>query len=111
MLQNDLYTCQLLLSENDRITARIRLVPTHWIFHAHFPSYPVVPAAVWAQIGQELLPVSQPITQLRNARFLHVLQPDGQTELEMQATFIDGVWRVSFADNDRTYCKLEYRYG
>ena len=67
---NSLYTIKRMLREGDsnKLSAMIRLNPSHEIFKGHFPGNPILPGVCVVQILKEIL-----MYQLNNKLIQHLL--------------------------------------
>lgn len=83
MLKNNLYTIQHVEQADNRIIYAISLHAECFIYKAHFPDMPITPGVCIIQIVNELLEETVGrtlnIVNVKNAKFLSVMQPEGQT--------------------------------
>ena len=85
MLRNNLYNITDVRQTPESATYSIQLNRDCIIYQAHFPGMPITPGVCIVQIAEELLSdyLQKPLqlTSVRNAKFLSILQPTGQTVL------------------------------
>jgi 3-hydroxyacyl-[acyl-carrier-protein] dehydratase len=90
MLNNKLFTIKNKIKENDLISYRLALNPSHEIFQAHFAGNPVLPGACIVQTVKELAAdycgKDFIITKVKNTKFLAVINPLEHSELIVQMT-------------------------
>lgn len=92
-LVNNLYTLVTLDEGNN--SAKIALCSDSVIYKAHFPEQPITPGVCIIQMATELLEfllhISLELSEIKNAKFLSVINPDKMLEVAytFQKTSVD----------------------
>lgn len=91
MLENNFYSIISFIAENNGVKAKLKLNRHHPIFTGHFPEVPVVPGVCSIQMIQELTEkaISEKLMLTRgdNIKFLGVINPDENPELDIELTY------------------------
>lgn len=91
VLLNDFYFIDELHTENDQVSAKIRINPAHKIFEGHFPGQPVVPGVCMVQIVKELMEQRLNAKLLlykgSQLKFLQLIVPDEGDIIEVSIQF------------------------
>lgn len=107
MLLNDFYTLVHHEATPGVVKAKISIHREHRIFDGHFPGLPIVPGVCMMQIIRELMEIATKktlrIAEADNMKFLSVINPDNNKEVEAAVTYTEGAeqWVVNatlFAD-------------
>ena len=114
MLLNDFFFITDQELATNKIKARIRFSPEHKIFKGHFPDAPVVPGVCMVQIVREVLESAVKskfrIKSADNIKFLSVLNPRQNTEVNLEITYTEestGVLvNATIFDENITFFKL-----
>lgn len=110
-----LYGISNLKTEGNDFSASILFDENHKIFKGHFPGQPVVPGVCLIHIvkeaftliaGKEML-----LTKGSNIKFLHVVDPNANAEVQIKGTFISGSDRnikvsASIFNDNIIFCKF-----
>ncbi len=117
-LRNNLY--RILSTDPGTGSFRIRLMPDHRIYKAHFPGKPITPGVCIIQIASELLGILMPGTRslstVANAKFLSIINPLETEEITFTFKKIseedNGTLKVSaiVSDKDTVFTKLSLKY-
>jgi len=91
MLKDDFYSITSINTEGNVINATLVINETHKIFEGHFPGQPVVPGVCMMQMVKEITVIAlENDLQLIKAdelKFLQVIDPRGNKEIQMQAQY------------------------
>jgi 3-hydroxyacyl-[acyl-carrier-protein] dehydratase len=91
ILLNDFYTIVNRDASDSTVRAKIFINRTHKIFEGHFPGLPIVPGVCMMQIIREIMEVatekSLMITGADNMKFLSVINPDQNPEVDVSITY------------------------
>ena len=83
ILKNNLFSIKEKQIVDNVYTYIIHLIPDCFIYKAHFPEIPITPGVCIIQMVKELLEdvveKKLSISCISNAKFLSVMQPEGQT--------------------------------
>jgi len=93
ILLNDFYT----LFQHDvapgSVKAKISINRMHKIFEGHFPGLPIVPGVCMMQIIREVMEItskkSLKIASADNMKFLSVINPDQNSEVDVAITYTE----------------------
>lgn len=98
-LKNNIYKIIGKEDEGDVVNYTIQLIPSCFIYQAHFPGEPITPGVCIVQIGKELVEDllteqtshSQPleIIKVKNVKFLSVISPNETKQLVYQVKRMD----------------------
>jgi len=93
ILLNDFYTIQQKTSTPGVVKATIAINKKHRILEGHFPGLPVVPGVCMLQIVREIMQVDSnktlKITEADNMKFLSVINPEQNAEVEVTINFTE----------------------
>ncbi|MBA4055587.1 MAG: 3-hydroxyacyl-ACP dehydratase [Marivirga sp.] len=93
ILLNDFYTLVHHEPSPGSVKAKISINKNHKILEGHFPGLPIVPGVCMMQIIREIMEVSihksLSLTGADNMKFLSVINPDQNTEVEVAITYIE----------------------
>lgn len=93
ILLNDFYTILNRDASNGSVRAKISINRAHKIFDGHFPGLPIVPGVCMMQIIREIMEVTTDkplsIAGADNIKFLAVINPDQNTEVDVSITYTD----------------------
>lgn len=82
----DLYTIEQQSRRDGADVLRLRLNKDSAVYRAHFPGHPITPGAMMIEMGRELLCLltgrKMEITEVVSAKFLNVLSPVDNPEVE-----------------------------
>ena len=91
MLLNDFYSIVKQESGAGTVKAVVAFNKSHKIFEGHFPGLPIVPGVCMMQIIREIMEVatekSLMITGADNMKFLSVINPDQNPEVDVSITY------------------------
>lgn len=100
MLIEGLYTTETFDTNEEGISAQIKLNPTHEIFKGHFPGKPIMPGVCMIQIIKELternLGHDLFLSVASNVKFMAIINPETDPILliDIDLTAMDGSIRV-----------------
>ena len=117
MFQNSLFFVEKQEVGDDSADFSIRLNPEHRIFEGHFPGDPIVPGVCIFQIATELfgliVPVENPIFSVKNAKFLNIIRPLKQREVNYQLAWEPAesgyVVKASVSFEDTKFAKISFK--
>lgn len=93
ILLNDFYTLLHHEPSPGSVKAKISINKDHRILEGHFPGLPIVPGVCMMQIIREIMEVttnkSLSLTGADNMKFLSVINPDQNTEVEVAITYVE----------------------
>jgi len=93
ILLNDFYTIISRDASGGAVRAKISINRAHKIFDGHFPGLPIVPGVCMMQIIREIMEVtterSLSIAGAENMKFLAVINPDQNHEVDVSITYTD----------------------
>lgn len=93
ILLNDFYTLLHHEPSPGSVKAKISINKNHKILEGHFPGLPIVPGVCMMQIIREIMEVttnkSLSLTGADNMKFLSVINPDQNTEVEVAITYVE----------------------
>lgn len=101
MLVNDFFTINQLDKEEGKAMAKVTIDKNHNIFEGHFPGQPVVPGVCLTQmvkeVVEELTGDKVMLTKGSNLKFMAVVNPQENADLEMNLTYTkkENVWATS----------------
>ena len=115
MLVNDFFSVQDAHVKTGNVTARLIINKDHEILKGHFPGQPVVPGVCMMQMIKELLETqtrrSFRITEADNIKFLAIINPDENNEVDAQLHFVEDDGRInihaSLFSGETTYFKIK----
>ena len=94
ILLNDFYTILSRDASSGSVRAKISINKSHKIFEGHFPGLPIVPGVCMMQIIREIMEVctekNLSITGAENMKFLAVINPEQNDEVDVLITYTDG---------------------
>lgn len=100
MLIEGLYTTESFNTNEEGISAQIRLNPQHEIFKGHFPGKPIMPGVCMIQIIKELTEKSLGkdlfLSVASNVKFMAIINPETDPVLliDINLSEIDGLFKV-----------------
>ncbi|MBL7858692.1 MAG: hypothetical protein JNM57_13475 [Cyclobacteriaceae bacterium] len=114
MLLNKFFFISSLEHYPSTVKAVVSLEPSHPVFEGHFPDLPIVPGVAMMQLVREILEVQVgrkfSITAVDNMKFLAVLNPLQNKQVEVSVTYAeeDGsvLVNASLFDGNVTFFKL-----
>ena len=93
-LKNSIYKIIGKEDEGDVFNYTIQLIPSCFIYQAHFPGEPITPGVCIVQIGKELIeellaeqtskPQTLEIIKVKNVKFLSIISPNEAKQLVCQ---------------------------
>ena len=93
-LKNNIYKIIGKEDEGGVVNYTIQLIPSCFIYQAHFPSEPITPGVCIVQIGKELIeellaeqtskPQTLEIIKVKNVKFLSIISPNEAKQLVCQ---------------------------
>jgi len=93
ILLNDFYAIISRDASGGAVRAKISINRAHKIFDGHFPGLPIVPGVCMMQIIREIMEVtserSLSIAGAENMKFLAVINPDQNHEVDVSITYTD----------------------
>jgi 3-hydroxyacyl-[acyl-carrier-protein] dehydratase len=93
ILLNDFYTIISSDASSGAVRAKITINRAHKIFDGHFPGLPIVPGVCMMQIIREIMEIiterSLLIAGAENMKFLAVINPDQNREVDVSITYTD----------------------
>ncbi len=93
ILLNDFYTLVQHEPSLGSVKAKISINRNHKILEGHFPGLPIVPGVCMMQIIREIMEVttnkSLSLTGADNMKFLSVINPDQNTEVDVAISYIE----------------------
>jgi len=93
ILLNDFYRLTHHEPSPGSVKAKISINKNHKILEGHFPGLPIVPGVCMMQIIREIMEVSThkslSLTGADNMKFLSVINPDQNTEVEVAITYVE----------------------
>jgi len=99
LLLNNLYTIQSLTETDNHIQATVKLKTEHAIFSGHFPGQPVLPGVCMmemiSEITGEYLQQSFHISAGPMIKFLHMIDPDKNPEINLEIKYQHAEERVT----------------
>lgn len=100
MLIEGLYTTESFNTNEEGISAQIKLNPKHEIFKGHFPGKPIMPGVCMIQIIKELTEKSLGkdlfLSVASNVKFMAIINPETDPVLliDINLSEIDGLFKV-----------------
>lgn len=98
-LKNNIYKIIGKEDESGVVDYAIQLIPSCFIYQAHFPGEPITPGVCIVQIGKELIeellaeqtskPQTLEIIKVKNVKFLSVISPNETKQLVYQVKKMD----------------------
>ena len=98
-LKNNIYKIIGKEDESGVVDYTIQLIPSCFIYQAHFPGEPITPGVCIVQIGKELIeellaeqtskPQTLEIIKVKNVKFLSVISPNETKQLVYQVKKMD----------------------
>ncbi|MFT4094698.1 MAG: 3-hydroxyacyl-ACP dehydratase [Niabella sp.] len=92
MLIENLYTLNAFNSQDNKVTATIKINAVHTIFEGHFPGQPILPGVCQLQIIKELLERAAGrkllLSEAGNCKFLQMADPEKTSVLNIHIDYL-----------------------